>query len=638
MSDGQYDGRVSKDTVIEPATAAEFWMRSSARTKLSLVLGAFWVLAVLVAIAVTGCRSFSIHYAVFLGVSLGLVALVVILAYRVFGLGFVRLHGALRKTLGYGLVVHYVASALPRVGWENQGLIDERQAVLLYVFALLCLTVGIAFHVAMAYDRSYRPRKPKRGRGEDREPRDRDSRRSDRRSEKKSIGASILSWVDSLAWAICAVLLINIFVFQIYQVPTESMVPVFLAGDRPLAIKFLSGPRLPLTEWRLPFLRQPHRGDVVTIANPRYEENRRVDLYKYLSQVVYMATFSLADISRPAPDGSQRADPLIKRIVGLPGEQLMMVDDVLYRRTREEPEFEPAPGDAENYAQVDLWALPESERRQIQQLPIDGQTRDLLDRWDEVKNTSNPETVATELMDLWRESTATLESAPPELLDEFARTVSGAGFQGLAARLRTLTGGSSGDEDNVVSLGGAAVDDLALSLALASSPDVTLLVERYVADAVDAEAGQSAYERGSHMVNLLVKRNLLARVTRDLELMAGGVTLEAFLSDERRMGLLAEAQELLIYLHQFYDRRNFPAFPAEGFLDSNQYFAMGDNRYNSLDFRNESESYSGRVLDPGDASSVQYPSILDMFPLEKQFIESYAVLRVWPVSRLAVIR
>ena len=92
-----------------------------------------------------------------------------------------------------------------------------------------------------------------------------------------------------------------------------------------------------------------------------------------------------------------------------------------------------------------------------------------------------------------------------------------------------------------------------------------------------------------------------------------------------------------MYLERFYDERNFPEFPGAAFLGPDQYFAMGDNRYNSLDFR-FSEQYQVRALDSSDSSSIQYSSLLAPFPLDMRFIEGYAVFRVWPFSRWGVIR
>ena len=41
-------------------------------------------------------------------------------------------------------------------------------------------------------------------------------------------------------------------------------------------------------------------------------------------------------------NGEMKADPLVKRITGLPGEQLVMQDGVLYVRTKDSDEFIPS--------------------------------------------------------------------------------------------------------------------------------------------------------------------------------------------------------------------------------------------------------------------------------------------------------
>ena len=66
---------------------------------------------------------------------------------------------------------------------------------------------------------------------------------------------------------------------------------------------------MPLTDWRLPFLRLPKRGDIITLANPRYPENQSVNLKKYLAQFVSMVTFTAVNIDKYLPDGSPRRIP-----------------------------------------------------------------------------------------------------------------------------------------------------------------------------------------------------------------------------------------------------------------------------------------------------------------------------------------
>ena len=65
---------------------------------------------------------------------------------------------------------------------------------------------------------------------------------------------------------------------------------------------------------------------------------------------------------------------------------------------------------------------------------------------------------------------------------------------------------------------------------------------------------------------------------------------------------------------------------------------MGDNRYNSLDFRYKTGNFSTRPLDAADPSSVMYYSNIDPFALDRRFIEGYALFRIWPPSRIGAIR
>ena len=58
----------------------------------------------------------------------------------------------------------------------------------------------------------------------------------------KSIFIELLEWVDAAFYAIFFVLLVNIFIFQVYRIPSESMVPEFMIGDTVIGVKTPSGP------------------------------------------------------------------------------------------------------------------------------------------------------------------------------------------------------------------------------------------------------------------------------------------------------------------------------------------------------------------------------------------------------------
>jgi signal peptidase I len=71
-----------------------------------------------------------------------------------------------------------------------------------------------------------------------------------KREGKNSI---VIEWLDALIFAIIAVTLINIFLFQNYRIPTPSMEKTLLVGDHLFVSKLAYGPRLPNTPIAVPF-------------------------------------------------------------------------------------------------------------------------------------------------------------------------------------------------------------------------------------------------------------------------------------------------------------------------------------------------------------------------------------------------
>lgn len=72
---------------------------------------------------------------------------------------------------------------------------------------------------------------------------------------KKRYGknSAIIEWLDALIFAVIAVSLINIFLFQNYRIPTPSMEKSLLVGDHLFVSKLAYGPRLPNTPIAFPF-------------------------------------------------------------------------------------------------------------------------------------------------------------------------------------------------------------------------------------------------------------------------------------------------------------------------------------------------------------------------------------------------
>lgn len=116
-------------------------------------------------------------------------------------------------------------------------------------------------------------------------------------------------WIKSLAIAFVLFLVIRTFLVQAYTIPSSSMENTLLIGDYLMANNAIYGARIPFTELRMPAFREPEHGDVV-VFRPEYNE--------------------------PVID-------VVKRVIGMPGDTIQMVERVVYRNGQalNEPYLEP---------------------------------------------------------------------------------------------------------------------------------------------------------------------------------------------------------------------------------------------------------------------------------------------------------
>jgi signal peptidase I len=107
------------------------------------------------------------------------------------------------------------------------------------------------------------------------------------------------SWelIKSIAVAVLLFLLIRTFLLQAYTIPSGSMEDTLLVGDYLMANNAIYGAHIPLTGWRTPPFREPRNSDIV-VFRPAYNQ--------------------------PVID-------VVKRVVGVPGDTLQMVETVLHR-------------------------------------------------------------------------------------------------------------------------------------------------------------------------------------------------------------------------------------------------------------------------------------------------------------------
>ncbi len=136
---------------------------------------------------------------------------------------------------------------------------------------------------------------------------DRAPERAPRKPPRKSL---VREYGEAIVIAVLLALVIRTLVVQAFTIPSGSMMDTLLVGDYILVNKFLYGPEVPFTDWRLPGLRDPQRGDIIVFKYPQ-DENR----------------------------------DFIKRIVGLPGERVQIKGHQVWLDGRPlvEPYVKPGP-------------------------------------------------------------------------------------------------------------------------------------------------------------------------------------------------------------------------------------------------------------------------------------------------------
>lgn len=143
--------------------------------------------------------------------------------------------------------------------------------------------------------------------------------------KKKSI---IKEWLIALSIALVIVIIVRLFMFEVYTIPTSSMEKTLLVGDYLLVNKLHYGPRIPITPLSFPF------------AHRYLPFTKEQSAYSNWIQLPYWRLPGLQSIQRNdvlvfnypmEPDlPVDKREHYVKRCIGLPGDTLLMKDRMVW--------------------------------------------------------------------------------------------------------------------------------------------------------------------------------------------------------------------------------------------------------------------------------------------------------------------
>ena len=419
----------------------------------------------------------------------------------------------------------------------------------------------------------------------------------------------IVDWIDAFFWSIFTVLIFQIFIMQLYEIPSESMVPTFLIKDRVFVSKLDCGPKFPLTDIGLPDFRKYKRGDTIVLRNPHYTMDRKSEVKTVTSQLIYMFSLTTVKLNKDA-DGELKADPLVKRITGLPGEQLVMQDGTLYRRTAQSDVFEPVALDSK-YAAWNLNAVKSNLKPYISYFPLNADEYQKMLDFEETRRNYDLTAAEFQAQELVRQ------------LKKYSAVNKEAGSFTKPSMIEyQLFSNASRLAKNMIMQEGG-VD----------------WFEKFMTSWIPAKNEiRDYYAESNYRLNVMSKITFGKMICEYARLISDGIPEQNWANDNELLEIYDSAELIDWYVQSLLDERNMPLFPANDadgnprYIPANCYFMMGDNRFNSLDLRH-SYNHSEKALTTDDELSVSYYSIMEPQYINKKYVIGKPVFRFWPAGR-----
>ncbi len=96
-----------------------------------------------------------------------------------------------------------------------------------------------------------------------------DKENGSRKKKEAPPKSKLREYIEIIVTAVVLALIVRALIVQSYHIPSESMEDTLLKGDFLFASKFIYGAKVPMTDYRLPAIKDPKPGDIIIFKYPR---------------------------------------------------------------------------------------------------------------------------------------------------------------------------------------------------------------------------------------------------------------------------------------------------------------------------------------------------------------------------------
>ncbi len=579
--------------------------------------------------------------------------------------------------VGYGIVITYVFYSFPRIVVEFYERENNQIYILIDFLVILFLTVlPLVLYIFL------RTNKTKQISGfytqkdfeyELKIKKDKIFKKTESiklKKERNFLQNLWYDWVDIILQAVLIVMLINQFLFQMYVIPSESMVPTFLKGDMVVVDKLIYGSQIPLTQWKLSSPCSAKIGDVVVYLNPE-TYNKESDVYfknifaRIFQPFLYRLSFTRIDIDKKE-NGDPKERFIVKRLIAENGEKICILNDEVYKK-KENQNWEKMSVSAKEYGNVDLYyennigmdaQKMTPEIRSLLNMAQESFSDKMSNKSVLLEKLKNEKTVflahlnnddklldlTNKLYEYLQENRAYFEQVKNSIIIPFFINSEKAYYQ--------LSEVDYGENEKKLKAGLAELGFVAVYRVLANiyeelrSINISQLI---INDGISSKGDDSPYTGYMKVLNAIYKSEVLILLNTFLK--NEEINFKIIDKDNLEMlkflSIYIDGFEMVSRLpswtnpefYSFFELRNFADYPEKGFIPKDEYFLLGDNRYNSLDcrFGNKSKVFS---LDSDDNGLFVKKVNLswDAHTINEDFILGKARVTYFPFNRMRIIK